>query len=124
MTARIIAAIEHPATTILGHPTGRLLLEREGYALAIEEVLAAAAENRVAVEINANPHRLDLDWRCVKAARDRGVKLAINTDAHSPEGLGFMRFGVGIARKGWLEKKDVINTFTLKQFRKFAAKKQ
>ena len=92
--------------------------------MAIDEVISAAAETGTAIEINANPHRLDLDWRHVRSARDKGVKLSINTDAHAAEHLPFMDVGVGIGRKGWLEKKDVINTFTLNQFKKFVAAKK
>ena len=110
MTARIVRAVENPYTTILGHPTGRLLLMREGYPLDIEAVLQACAMHGVTVEINADPHRLDLDWRHVKRAKELGVKIAINPDAHHVRGFDNTRFGVGIARKGWLEARDVLNT--------------
>jgi DNA polymerase (family 10) len=115
MTRRLVRAIEHPATTLVGHPTGRLLLEREGYALDIDAVLAAAAEHRVAIEINAHPSRLDLDWRHLKKAREMGVLLAVNTDAHSIAGLDHLSYGIGMARKGWLRAGDVINTLTTRQ---------
>ena len=110
MTRRLIRAIEHPASTIVGHLTGRLLLEREGYPVDVEAVIEAAAANHTAIEINANPHRLDMDWRYVRMARDRGVKIAINTDAHRIAGLDHLGFGIGLARKGWLRREDVINT--------------
>ena len=109
MTDRIVRAIEHPAATIVGHLTGRLLLEREGYEVDIDRIVAAAAEHRVAIEINAHPARLDIDWRHVKKARDQGVSIAINTDAHSIGGLDHLPYGIGIGRKGWLRAEDVPN---------------
>ncbi len=108
-TKRLLGAIRNPYTTILGHPTGRLLLSREGYPLDIDAILDACAKHRVAVEINANPHRLDLDWRHIRKATERGVKLCIGPDAHSTEGLEDVEYGLGIARKGWLEKNDLLN---------------
>ncbi|HOD50965.1 MAG TPA: DNA polymerase/3'-5' exonuclease PolX [Candidatus Hydrogenedentes bacterium] len=108
-TKRLIGAIRNPFTTILGHPTGRLLLSREGYPLDMDAVFDACAEHRVAIEINANPHRLDLDWRHIRKAKERGIKFCIGPDAHSVEGLADVDFGLGIARKGWLEKKDLLN---------------
>ncbi len=110
MTARIVRAIEHPAATIVGHPTGRLLLDREGYAVDIDPIIEAAARCGVALEINAHPSRLDLDWRHVKKARDHGVQIAVNTDAHSVGGLDHLGYGIGIARKGWLRAADIPNT--------------
>lgn len=112
MTARIVRAIEHPATTIVGHPTGRLLLRREGYAVDIDQVIEAAARCGVALEINAHPARLDLDWRHVKKARDCGVQIAVNTDAHSIADLDHLRYGIGIARKGWLRAADIPNALS------------
>ena len=109
MTDRIVRAIEHPAATIVGHLTGRLLLEREGYEVDIDRIVAAAAEHGVAIEINAHPARLDIDWRHVKKARDQGVSIAINTDAHSIGGLDHLPYGLGIGRKGWLRAEDVPN---------------
>ncbi len=109
MTARIIRAIEHPCATIVGHLTGRLLLDREGYDVDVDQIIEAAARCGVAIEINAHPARLDIDWRHVKKARDHGVQIAINTDAHSTGGLGNLPYGIGIARKGWLRAKDVPN---------------
>ena len=112
MTARIVRAIEHPATTIVGHLTGRLLLDREGYAVDVEQIIEAAARCGVALEINAHPSRLDLDWRHVKKARDRGVQIAVNTDAHSVAGLDHLGYGIGIARKGWLRAADIPNALS------------
>lgn len=110
MTARIIKAMENPYTTMLGHPTGRVLLTREGYKVDLNAIIDAAAEYDVIIEINSNPYRLDLDWRFLKTARDRGVKIAIGPDAHSVKGMEDFRYGVGMARKGWLTAGDVVNT--------------
>lgn len=115
-TKRIVAAVENPHTTILGHPTGRLLLSRKGYPLNYEKVFDACLANNVAIEINANCHRLDLDWRHVRRAKERGLKLCIGPDAHSTGGLEDMTYGVGIARKGWLEPDDLLNCMTLDEF--------
>ena len=109
MTERVLKALDDPHVTILGHPTGRLLLTREPYALDIEAVLEKAAETGVAVELNADPHRLDLDWRHLRRAKARGVMVEIGPDAHSTHGLDNVEIGVGIARKGWLEAGDVLN---------------
>lgn len=109
-TKRIIQAVSHPKVRILGHPTGRLLLTREPYPVNLPAVLAACAAHQVAVEINASPHRLDLDWRELRAAREAGCQFSINPDAHSTAGLDVVRFGIGVARKGWLTAADVINT--------------
>ena len=109
MTARVIRAIEHPATTMLGHPTGRLLLRREAYQIDLPRVIDAAIANRVIIEINANPRRLDLDWRLWRRAAERGLMCAINPDAHSTAGLGYFEAGVNIARKGWLTAAQVLN---------------
>jgi DNA polymerase (family 10) len=110
MTARIVRAISHPKVTMLGHATGRLLLRRDGYAVDLEEVLQAAAKNRTMVEINAHPQRLDIDWVHCKRARALGVTMVINPDAHSTGDVALYRFGVDVARRGWLEKGDVFNT--------------
>lgn len=114
----MIKAIENKYTTIIGHVTGRLLLARDSYEIDIYEVIAAAAHYGKIIEINANPYRLDLDWRYVKHAKEKGVKLAICSDAHSIEGLNDVKYGVGIARKGWLEAKDVINTYEVHEIYK------
>ena len=109
-TKRIIKAVKNKYVTMLGHPTGRLLLEREGYPVNMVEVINAASDFGKIIEINSHPLRLDLDWRLCKYAKEKGVKISINPDAHNIHGLTDVRYGVGIARKGWLEKKDVINT--------------
>jgi DNA polymerase (family X) len=109
MTARIIRALENHYTTMLGHPTGRLLLARDPYPVDMNQVLEAAARNEVIIELNAHPHRLDLDWRLMRKAKELGIKIAINPDAHHLEGLADISYGVGIARKGWLSKEDVFN---------------
>jgi DNA polymerase (family X) len=124
MTARIIKAIQHPQVTMLGHATGRLLLKRDAYKLDLEAVLQAAAKAGTMIEINANPYRLDLDWIHCKRAKALGVKLVINPDAHSTDDLAFTRFGVDVARRGWLEKKDVFNTLTLAQVTKELLKRK
>jgi DNA polymerase (family 10) len=125
MTARIIKAISHPAVTMLGHATGRLLLRRDGYKVDVEAILKAAAKHGTMVEINAQPMRLDLDWIYCKKARELGVPIVINPDAHSTEELDYMKFGVFVARRGWLEKKDVFNTQTAAQVSKaLAARKK
>ena len=118
MTQRIIRAMENPHVTCLGHPTGRLLLEREAYPLNIPKILDAAAATGTWVELNANPWRLDLDWRWWHKARDLGILCCINPDAHKTAHLRFLDFGVTLARKGWLRAQDVVNTRTLSQLRK------
>ncbi|MEN8662795.1 MAG: DNA polymerase/3'-5' exonuclease PolX [Lentimonas sp.] len=110
MTARVIRAIEHPATMMLGHPTGRILLRREPYKIDLQKVIDAAIANRVIIEINANPHRLDMDWRLWRRAAERGLMCAINPDAHNTQSLEFYQAGVNIARKGWLEAAQILNT--------------
>ena len=113
MTARMLRALDDPHVTILGHPTGRLLLSREPYAIDMEAVIEKAADKGVALEINADPHRLDLDWRHCQLAKSLGCAFAIGPDAHSTRGLANTEFGVGIARKGWLEATDVINALSV-----------
>lgn len=115
-TQRIVKAVENPHTTILGHPTGRLLLSRKGYPLDYDKVFDACSANNVAIEINANCRRLDLDWRYVRRAKERGLKLCIGPDAHSTGGMDDMKYGVGIARKGWLEPADLLNCMSLDEF--------
>ncbi|WP_345953150.1 helix-hairpin-helix domain-containing protein [Mucilaginibacter sp. PAMB04168] len=114
-TARIIKAIENPYTTILGHPTGRLLLSRKGYEIDYEKVIDACAANNVVIEINANPFRLDLDWRWCQYAINKGVKLSINPDAHRVEGFKDMEYGVLVARKGGVTKQNCLNAFSLSE---------
>ncbi len=113
MTARIIRAIEHPATTMLGHLTGRLLLRREGYQVDVTRVIDAAIAHRVIIELNASPWRLDMDWRHWRKAAERGLLCAINPDAHETDGLRHVAAGVNSARKGWLTKAHVLNTRSL-----------
>ncbi len=123
MTERIVRAVRNPFTTILGHPTGRLLLAREPYAVDMERVLEAAAEAGTAIELNANPHRLDLDWRLLPRARELGVPVPICPDAHSSEGLGDVFFGVGTARKGGLTPAHVLNCLPAEQLAAFFRRK-
>jgi DNA polymerase (family 10) len=113
MTKRIIRAIENPFITILGHPTGRLLLKRDPYLVDVPAVLEAAAATGTWIELNAAPKRLDLDWRWWQLAKQEGVKCVINPDAHRTERLQDLWFGVGIARKGWLTQADVMNCLPL-----------
>jgi DNA polymerase (family 10) len=115
MTARIIRAIEHPATTMLGHLTGRLLLRRESYQVNASKVIDAAIANRVAIELNASPWRLDMDWRLWRKAAERGLMCAINPDAHETNGLEHVRAGVNAARKGWLTKEQVVTAQPLSE---------
>jgi DNA polymerase (family 10) len=115
MTARMLHAMQHPRVTMIGHLTGRLLLQREPYALDVDAVIAAAAENGIAIELNANPYRLDMDWRNWIRTKGLGVGCCINPDAHSVAQLAFTEMGVKIARKGWLTAQDVWNTRTLRE---------
>jgi DNA polymerase (family X) len=123
-TQRMLRAISNPYVDIIGHPTGRILLGREGYTLDLEAVIDAAAEHGVCIEINAHPSRLDLDWRYLHRARDKGIKIPIDPDAHVISGLDDMRFGVGIARKGWLRASDVLNTMTTDELLDFFKKRR
>jgi len=116
MTDRLLAAIENPYTQILAHPTGRLLLRRDSYEYDFEKILEAAKRNGVVVECNAAPERLDLKDVYLRMAKDRGVRVVISTDAHSTRGLGAMHYGISMARRGWIEKRDVINTLPLDKF--------
>ena len=116
MTDRLLAAIENPYTQILGHPTGRLLLRRESFPYDMETILDAAARHGVAVECNASPERLDLKDTYLRMAKDRGVPIVISTDAHVTTTLKCMRYGVQMARRGWIEKKNVLNTLPLDKF--------
>lgn len=109
MTKRVTRALKNRYVSILAHPTGRLLLERGGYPIALEEIFKVAAAEGVLVEINSSPHRLDLDWREVLKAKARGVRFAVNPDAHHASGYADLRYGIGVARKGWLTKEDVVN---------------
>ena len=124
MTARIIRAIENPHVTMLGHLTGRLLLRREPYAVDIPAVIEAAAATGTIIELNASPWRLDMDWRWWKLAKEKGVQTSINPDAHSAHGLSNLFYGVRAARKGWLERKDVINCLPLGKIEAALARKR
>ena len=115
MTKRVLKALAHPAVTILAHPTGRLINEREPFAIDLEEILHAAKEKNVAVELDAQPDRLDLNDVHLFRAREIGVKIAINTDAHSTEQLHFIKYGIDQARRGWLETRHVLNAMTRTQ---------
>jgi DNA polymerase (family X) len=117
MTNRIVRALSNPHVTMLGHPTGRLLLARDGYAVDLDAVIDAAAKAGTMIEINANPHRLDLDAVHCRRAREKGVVIVINPDAHSIGGLDDLDFGISVARRGWLEKGDVWNTLPFKTMR-------
>ncbi|MBI3886966.1 MAG: DNA polymerase/3'-5' exonuclease PolX [Opitutae bacterium] len=119
MTARIIRAVENPHTTMLGHLTGRLLLQREGYEVDAEKVIDAAIASKVVIELNASPWRLDMDWRLWRKAAERGLLCAINPDAHDTAGLADFRTGVGAARKGWLTKEQVITTRSLASIKRW-----
>lgn len=121
MTKRIIKAVENPNVHVLGHMTGRLLLEREAYAVNQQAVIDACAETGTWIELNANPWRFDMDWRLWPYAKEKGVKCVINCDAHRASHAGFLRLGAGIARKGWLEKGDVMNTLPLSKLKKALA---
>jgi DNA polymerase (family 10) len=124
MTERVCRALDDPHLTILGHPTGRLLLSREAYAIDMAAVIAKAADVGAAIELNADPHRLDLDWRLCREAKARGVTIEIGPDAHSPQGLDNVEFGVGIARKGWLEPADVLNARSADDVLAFARRRR
>jgi DNA polymerase (family 10) len=124
MTVRVLAAMDNPSLTILGHPTGRLLLSRDPYPLALDQILDKAADVGVSIEINADPHRLDLDWRRVREARDKGVTVSIGADAHNLAGLKNVDFGIGMARKGWLTRDQVLNARPAEEFLTFAASRR
>jgi DNA polymerase (family 10) len=121
-STRLIKAIENPFTMILGHPTGRLLLSREGYPIDHKKVIDACAANHVAIELNANPYRLDLDWTWIPYARERGVLISINPDAHSTTGINDIRYGVMAARKGGLDTEGCLNARDLDGFYDFLKK--
>lgn len=123
-TKRIITAMENPFTTIVGHLTGRLLLSREGYPVNQQAVIEAAADLGVSIEINANPRRLDLDWRQCKYAVDKGVMISVNPDAHKIAGLDDMQYGIGIARKGWVTAERFLNARGADEVLAFARKRR
>ncbi|WP_159476094.1 DNA polymerase/3'-5' exonuclease PolX [Dyadobacter sp. 3J3] len=118
-TARLLKAVQNPYTTILGHPTGRLLLSREGYPIDHKVIIDACAEHKVVIEINASPWRLDLDWRWIAYCMEKGVLLSINPDAHKKEGYYDMHYGVAVARKGGLTKEMTFNAFSLTEIEEY-----
>jgi DNA polymerase (family 10) len=123
-TARIVRAVSNPFTTILGHMTGRQLLRRPGYEVNIDAVLQACVRYVVAVEINANPWRLDLDWRWHRRALELGCTMSINPDAHAISEIGFVRWGVEMARKGGVPKSRVLNCMDLPSLTRFLARRR
>jgi len=124
MTARILAAMDNPYLTIIGHPTGRLLLSRDPYPVDLDAVIEKAAATGVALEINGDPHRLDLDWRMLRQARDSGVAISIGADAHSVAGLGYVDNAVNMARKGWLAAGDILNSRSVGDFVAYARRRR
>jgi DNA polymerase (family 10) len=123
MTKRIIKAVENPYTDLLGHPSGRLLLSRDPYKFDVKKVIDACAANEVAIEINASPQRLDLDWRWIYYAREKNCLFSINPDAHSIENISYIKYGVLTARKGGVKNSEVINCFLLEKFKQFLNRK-
>ncbi|HZZ19788.1 MAG TPA: DNA polymerase/3'-5' exonuclease PolX [Opitutaceae bacterium] len=124
MTARIVRAIENPRSTMLGHLTGRILLERESYKVDSAKVIDAAIANGVVIELNASPYRLDMDWRLWRRAAERGLECSVNPDAHDTEGLRYVAAGINAARKGWLTRENVVNTMPLAKMEAWLAKKR
>ncbi|HUQ15314.1 MAG TPA: DNA polymerase/3'-5' exonuclease PolX [Gemmatimonadales bacterium] len=120
MTARMLAAMDNRYLTIIGHPTGRLLLSRDPYGIDLDAIIEKAARQGVALEINADPHRLDLDWRVLRRARAGGAMISIGADAHSIPGIENVEFGVGMARKGWLGPDDILNARSVEDFTAYA----
>jgi len=124
ITERIVKAMQNRHAAILAHPTGRLLLSRDPYEVDIEAIIDAAQKNNVDIELNSSPFRLDLDWRYLKYAKERNIKIFIDPDAHSLENLYDYRFGVNIARKGWLEKDGIANTMDAQNLDNYFKKKK
>ena len=122
-TERVVRAMDNPHFNIFAHPTGRLLGERAGYAIDLARILKAAKERGCCIELNAHPTRLDIDDHVCRLAKDMGVKVALGTDAHSLDGLQFMKYGIGQARRGWLEPKDILNTRRLHELAKLFARR-
>jgi DNA polymerase (family 10) len=123
-TRRLIRAAENPHVHMLAHPSGRLLLEREAYPVDMPAVIEACAATGTWIELNCSPYRFDLDWRLWRQARDRGVKCALNCDAHRVEHAGYLRLGAGLARKGWLRREDIVNTLPLTALRRELGRKR
>lgn len=123
-TDRVLRALRNPYVTFLGHPTGRLLLSREGYPIHLHTVIQEAARLGVAIEINAHPLRLDLDWRFGRFARECGLKVGIFPDAHAVEGLRDVQYGVGVARKAWMRREDVVNAWSLPEVENFLKRRR
>jgi DNA polymerase (family 10) len=115
-TARLIKAVENPYTTILGHPSTRLLLSRKGFPINYPKLIDACAANNVSIELNAHPYRLDIDWKLIPLCVGKGVKIAINPDSHRKEGLTDIRYGVLVAQKAGLKAEDVLNNLSLQAF--------
>jgi DNA polymerase (family 10) len=124
MTQRVTKAIRNPYTTMLAHPTGRLLLAREPYAVDMMQIIDEASRSGVAIELNTHPFRLDLDWRWCKYAKEKGVKIAMNPDAHDEEGLKDTYYGVGVGRKGWLEPGDILNAMDFEEMKTFLERRK
>jgi DNA polymerase (family 10) len=122
-TNRLIKAIENPYTTMLGHMTGRLLLSREGYPLHHQKIIDACAAHKVIIELNANPYRLDIDWRLIQLCMDKGVEISINPDAHSIKGLDDVQYGIFAAQKGLLTKQRCFNAKSLSEIESYFKKK-
>jgi DNA polymerase (family 10) len=120
---RLITAIENPYTTILGHLTGRLLLSREGYPVDHQKIIDACAANNVCIELNANPYRLDIDYRWIDYCQNKNVLVSINPDAHNLHGVHDIRFGINVARKGGLLKQNTLNALTKNNFEKYLQQK-
>jgi DNA polymerase (family 10) len=116
MTERVLRALRLPVFKIWGHPLGRIIPSRPPFDCRMEEILDAIAASRAAVEVNGDPHRLDLEPRWIRAARERGIKFVVSTDAHSTRGLGYLPYGVAMARRGWLTRADVLNTLAADDF--------
>jgi DNA polymerase (family 10) len=124
MTERVLTALDDPRLTILAHPTGRLLLNREPYAIDMAAVIDKAADTGAALELNCDPHRLDIDWRYLHRAKEKGATIEIGPDAHSVRGLDWMGLGVGMARKGWIEAGDVLNARSADDVLEFARRRR
>ncbi len=122
--ARVITAMDNPFMTMLGHPTGRLLLSRDGYGIDMKTVIDEAAGRGVIIELNSSPYRLDIDWRYLPYAKEKGAMISINPDAHNAVGIKDVFYGVGIARKGWQERKDILNTRSADEIKEIFEKKR